>query len=288
MSHARRKAHVVPDHKRLSINRQCDLLQISRSSLYYEAKGESPLNLELMRLIDEQFLETPWYGARQMTKHLKRQGYSINRKRIRRLMDKMGLMAIYQKPKTSIPNSEHKVYPYLLRGISIEKPNQVWCADICYIPMRRGFLYLVAIMDWASRKILSWRLSNTMDADFCVAALEEAIQKYGRPEIFNTDQGSQFTSFEFTGVLKDEEVRISMDGRGRWMDNIMIERLWRSLKYECVYLHAFETGSEAKRGIAKWMKFYNQRRPHSSLDDRTPYEAYWNLPIAVLQEKQVA
>jgi putative transposase len=288
MSHSRRRAHVVPEHTRLSITRQCDLLQISRSSLYYEAKGESPLNLDLMRLIDEQFLETPWYGARQMTRHLKRQGYCINRKRVRRLMQKMGLMAIYQRPKTSIPHPQHKVYPYLLRGINIEKPNHVWCADICYIPMRRGFLYLVAIMDWASRKILSWRLSNTMDADFCVAALEEALQKYGHPEIFNTDQGSQFTSFEFTRVLKDAGIRISMDGRGRWMDNIMIERLWRSLKYESVYLHAFETGSEAKAGIDKWMKFYNLRRPHSSLDDRTPYEAYWNLPMAGLPEKQVA
>lgn len=288
MSHARRRSHVVPEHTWLSITRQCDLLQISRSSLYYEAKGGSPLNLELMRHIDEQFLETPWYGARQMTRHLKRKGYCINRKRVRRLMHKMGLMAIYQRPKTSLPHPQHKVYPYLLRGITIEKPNQVWCADICYIPMRRGFLYLVAIMDWASRKILSWRLSNTMDADFCVAALEEAIQKYGRPEIFNTDQGSQFTSFEFTRMLKDEGVKISMDGRGRWMDNIMIERLWRSLKYECVYLHAFETGSEAGRGIGKWMEFYNLRRPHSSLDDRTPYEAYWNLPWARSHQKQVA
>jgi putative transposase len=288
MSHDRRKARVVPDDTRLSITRQCNLLQISRSSLYYEAKGESPLNLKLMRLIDEQFLETPWYGARQMTRHLKRQGYGINRKRVGRLMQKMGLMAIYQRPKTSVPHPQHKVYPYLLRGISIEKPNQVWCADICYIPMRRGFLYLVAIMDWASRKILSWRLSNTMDADFCVEALDEAIGKYGRPEIFNTDQGSQFTSFEFTNVLKDAGVKISMDGRGRWMDNIMIERLWRSLKYECVYLHAFEIGSEAKAGIGRWMEFYNLRRPHSSLDGKTPYEAYYNLLMAGSQEKQAA
>jgi len=241
-----------------------------------------------MRLIDEQFLDTPWYGSRQMARVIRRQGYCVNRKRIRRLMQKMGLMVIYQKPKTSVPHPQHKVYPYLLRGISIENPNHVWCADISYIPMRRGFLYLVAIMDWASRKVLSWKLSNTMDADFCVAALEEAITKYGKPEIFNTDQGSQFTSFEFTQMLKDNGVRISMDGRGRWMDNIMIERLWRSLKYESIYLHAFETGSEARAGIDRWMKFYNLRRPHSSLDDRTPYEAYWNLPIAGNQEKQVA
>jgi len=288
VSHARRKAYVVPDHNRLSITRQCELMQISRSSLYYEASGESPLNLELMRLIDAQFLDTPWYGARQMARCIRRQGYCVNRKRIRRLMQKMGLMAIYQRPKTSEPHPQHKVYPYLLRGIIIDKPNHVWCADISYIPMRRGFLYLVAIMDWASRKVLSWKLSNTMDADFCVAALEEAMKKYGKPEIFNTDQGSQFTSSEFIQVLKDAGVRVSMDGRGRWMDNIMIERLWRSLKYECIYLHAFETGNEVRAGIDRWIKFYNQRRPHSSLDDRTPYEAYWNLPIAGYQEKQVA
>jgi putative transposase len=195
-------------------------------------------------------------------------------------MLKMGLMAIYQRPKTSEPHPEHKVYPYLLRGTEITDPNQVWCADVTYIPMRRGFLYLVAVMDWHSRKVLSWRLSNTLDADFCVAALEEAIAKFGRPSIFNTDQGSQFTSLEFTQVLKDAGVRISMDGKGRWMDNVMIERLWRSLKYECIYLNAFETGSEARKGIEKWIRRYNEERPHSSLDDRTPDEAYWKLPRA--------
>ena len=195
-------------------------------------------------------------------------------------MQKMGLMAIYQKPNTSRPHPEHKVYPYLLRGMDIMESNQVWCADITYIPMRKGFLYLAAVMDWHSRKVLSWRLSNTLDTDFCVAALEEALSKYGKPAIFNTDQGCQFTGLQFTQTLKDAGVRISMDSKGRWMDNIMIERLWRSLKYECIYLHAFETGSETREGISKWIRRYNEERPHSSLDDRTPKEAYWNMPKA--------
>lgn len=271
---------VEEKHTRLSIARQCDLLSISRSSFYYEELGESLLNLKLMRLIDEQFLETPYYGARQMVRHLRRQDYCVGRKRIRRLMLKMGLSPIYQKPNTSKPHPEHRVYPYLLRGLDIVRPNQVWCADITYIPMRRGFLYLVAVMDWHSRKVLSWRLSNTLDADFCVAALEEALAKYGTPEIFNTDQGGQFTSLDFTQTLKDAGVRISMDGKGRWMDNVMIERLWRTLKYECVYLNAFETGSEARDGIGRWVELYNKKRPHSSLDDRTPHEAYFGLPRA--------
>jgi len=227
-----------------------------------------------MRLIDEQFMQCPWYGSRQMARHLRRQGFSVSRKRIRRLMHKMGLVPIFQKPKTSKPCPEHKVYPYLLKDLAITRPNQVWCADITYIQMKRGFLYLVAVMDWASRNVLAWRLSNTMDGDFCVAALEEAIARYGLPEIFNTDQGSQFTSFAFTDVLKSNGIRISMDGKGRWMDNVFIERLWRSLKYECVYLNTFETGSEAKAGIGSWISYYNGRRPHSALDGRTPAEAY--------------
>lgn len=264
----------------LSIVQQCKLLEISRSSVYYEATGESELNLKLMRLIDEQFMETPYYGARQMARYLRRLGYGVNRKRVSRLMQKMGFSAIYQKPNTSKPHPEHRIYPYLLRGLDIAEPNQVWCADVSYIPMRKGFLYLVAIMDWYSRKVLSWRLSNSLDTEFCVAALQEALAQYGKPAIFNTDQGSQFTSLEFTQVLKDADVRISMDGKGRWMDNVMIERLWRSLKYECVYLNAFETGSEAKRGIEKWIRLYNEERPHSSLDDKTPHEAYWKLPRA--------
>lgn len=271
---------VKTTHPRLSIVRQCMLLGIGRSSFYYAAMGESPRNLELMRRIDVQFLETPFFGARQMARWLRRQGYDVNRKRVGRLMRKMGLSAIYQKPNTSKPFPGHKIYPYLLKGMEIINPNQVWCADVCYIPMRRGFLYLVAIMDWHSRKVLSWRLSNTLEADFCVSALREALARFGTPEIFNTDQGCQFTSLEFTEVLKEAGVRISMDSKGRWMDNVMIERLWRSMKYECVYLHAFETGSEAKAGIERWVTFYNEHRPHSRLDDRTPDEAYFQKPKA--------
>ena len=265
---------IDPGHGRLSIARQCSLVSISRSSFYYEGKGESRLNLNLMRLIDEQFLETPWYGSRQMARHLRRLGYPVGRKRVRRLMRLMGLQAIYQAPRTSDPHPDHRIYPYLLRGLVIDRANQVWCTDITYIPMRRGFLYLVAIMDWWSRKVLAWRLSNTMTSDFCVEALEEALARHGKPAIFNSDQGSQFTSLEFTQVLKDAGVKISMDGRGRWMDNVMIERLWRSLKYECVYLQAFETGSQARTGIGGWIDYYNTSRPHSVFDGRTPEEVY--------------
>jgi putative transposase len=249
-------------------------VSISRASFYRRPAGESPENLALMRLIDETFLECPFYGARQMARHLRRVGWCVGRKRVRRLMRKIGLSPIYQAPKTSEPHPQHKVYPYLLRHLAIERPNQVWCADVTYVPMRRGFLYLVAIMDWFSRKVLAWRLSNTMDADFCVAALEEAIARYGRPDIFNSDQGSQFTGFAFTTTLKDAGIRISMDGRGRWMDNVFIERLWRSLKYECVFLNAFETGSEARAGIGRWIGYYNASRPHSSFGGRTPDEVY--------------
>jgi putative transposase len=265
---------IDPGHRRLSIVRQCALVSISRASFYRRPASESPENLELMRLIDEAFLEMPWYGARQMARHLRRLGWCIGRKRVRRLMQKIGLAPIYQAPKTSAPHPRHKIYPYLLRHMTIERPNQVWCADVTYIPMRRGFLYLVAVMDWASRRVLAWRLSNTMEADFCVAALEEAIARYGRPDIFNTDQGSQFTSFAFTNTLRDAGIRISMDGRGRWMDNVFIERLWRSLKYECVFLSAFETGSEARAGIGRWIGYYNADRPHSALGGKTPDEAY--------------
>jgi len=227
-----------------------------------------------MRMIDEQFMETPFYGTRQMTRHLIREGFAVSRKRIKRLMRLMGLQAIYQKPKTSDPNPEHKVYPYLLRDLVIDKRGQVWCTDITYIPMRKGFLYLIAIMDWYSRKVLSWRLSNTMDRGFCIEALQEAIEKYGAPGIFNTDQGSQFTSIDFTKVLIDNSIKISMDGKGRWMDNVFIERLWRSLKYECVYLYAFESGSEARKSIGDWIVFYNTRRPHSTFGGQTPREVY--------------
>jgi putative transposase len=258
----------------LSIKTQCRLLSISRSGLYYDPKGESPLSLQLMRLIDEQFLITPFYGSRQMARHLRRQGYCVGRQRVRRLMRLIGIEAIYQKPRTSMPHPDHKIYPYLLRTLAITRPNQVWCADITYIPIKRGFLYLIAVMDWYSRKVLSWRLSNTMDTRFCVETLEDALSLHGRPEIFNTDQGSQFTSFDFTDILKDHGVKISMDGKGRWMDNVFIERLWRSMKYECVYLNAFETGQQARIEIGSWINFYNHHRPHSTFNGRTPDEVY--------------
>jgi len=275
MSRGKRKAMIVGEQPGLSLSRQCDLLSISRSSLYYARKGESPENLSLMRRIDELFLKYPFYGSRQMVRQLAREGLRVGRHRVRRLMRLMGLQAIYQPPRTSDPHPEHRVYPYLLRNLEIDRPNQVWCTDITYIPVQRGFLYLVAIMDWATRHVLAWRLSNTMDARFCVEALKEALAKYGKPETFNTDQGSQFTSFDFTGVLKEAEVTISMDGRGRCMDNIFIERLWRSLKYEAIYLHELTDGFKAERVIDTWIDFYNTERPHSALDGKTPEEAYW-------------
>jgi putative transposase len=270
---------IEPEHRRLSIVRQCQLVSISRSAYYGPLRGESPLNLALMRLIDEQFLRTPWYGSRQMARHLRRAGHVVGRKRIRRLMAKMGLAAVYQRPRTTVPNPEHKIWPYLLRTMAIDRPNQVWCADITYIPMRRGFLYLVAVMDWTSRKVLSWQLSNAMDMEFCREVLEEALTLHGRPEIFNTDQGSQFTSPRFTEVLIEAGVQVSMDGRGRWMDNVFIERLWRSLKYECVYMNAFESGGEARAGLRKWIDYYNAERPHSAPGGRTPDEAHTSLPV---------
>jgi len=265
---------VEPFNTQLSITTQCQLLSISRSGWYYEPKGETPLNLKLMRLIDEQFLTTPYYGSRQMARWLRRQGHGVGRHRVRRLMALMGVHAIYQEPRTSQPHLQHRIYPYLLRNLAVTRANQVWCTDITYIPIKRGFLYLVAIMDWQSRKGLSWRLSNTMETHFCIEALEEALARYGVPDIFNTDQGAQFTSSEFLSVLKDNEIKISMDGKGRWIDNVFIERLWRSLKYECVYLNAFETGSQARQQIGAWLSHYNQSRPHSTFDGQTPDEVY--------------
>lgn len=265
---------VNPQIQEVSLVKQCELLSISRSGWYYAPKGENPLNLKLMRLIDEQFLKTPFYGSRQMMRYLKRQGYCVGRGRIRRLMKLMGIEAIYQKPITSMKHPENKVYPYLLRHLKVNSPNQVWCTDITYIPIKRGFLYLIAVIDWYSKKVLSWRISNTLDTHFCIEALEEALEKYPHPEIFNTDQGSQFTSFEFTTVLKEHGIKISMDGRGCWKDNVFIERLWRSLKYECVYLNAFENGIEARKEIGDWIKFYNMERPHSRFGLKTPSEAY--------------
>ncbi|MEL6542841.1 MAG: IS3 family transposase [Pseudomonadota bacterium] len=272
-----RRGMIEKDNPDLSIGKQCKLLSVSRSSFYYHPKGETALNLMLMRQIDEQFLETPFFGVRQMTWHLRNDGHLVNEKRIRRLMRLMGLMPIYQKPNTSKPAKGHKTYPYLLKGLHVTRPNQVWASDITYIPMRRGFLYLVAIIDWYTRKVLSWRISNTLEADFCVEALNEAMAKYGMPEIMNTDQGSQFTSFAWTDRLRRSGVRISMDGKGRFLDNIFVERLWRSLKYECVYLHAWETGSDARAGIAKWVAFYNHKRPHSAHGGKPPAVVYTEL-----------
>lgn len=274
MSVEQRRGLIEPRHRRLSIVRQCALVSISRSSFYHRPVGETAETLALMHTIDAQFLETPWYGSRQTARHLRRGGHEVGRKRMRRLMTRMGLAPIYQRPRTTVLHPEHRIYRYLLRDVVVERPNQVWCADLTYIPIRRGFLYLVAVIDWATRKVLAWRVLNTMDVEFCVDALQKALAWFGRPEIFNTDQGSQFTSADFTDVLKGAQVRISMDGRGRWMDNVFIERLWHSLKYECVYLHAFETGSELRAGLTRWISYYNTRRPHSTLGGRTPDEAY--------------
>lgn len=271
------RAHPIP------ITQQCRILDLSRSSVYYRAVPIPEADLALMRRIDEIHLKIPFYGSRKIRDQLQREGYKVNRKKVQRLMHLMGISALYPKRRTSLPDRRHKIYPYLLRDMTIDRPNQVWCADICYIPMARGFLYLVVIMDWASRKVLSWRLSNTMDTEFCVDALEEALGRYGTPEIFNTDQGAQFTSVSFTKVLLDAGVRISMDGKGRWMDNVFIERLWRSLKYEEVYLKAYETVAEAIRGIGDYFDLYNEARPHQSLARLTPNEVYasgFTLPEA--------
>ena len=276
------------NHPALSIGAQCRLLSISRSSLYHEPAGETDQNLGLMRLIDRQFLDTPFYGVRQMTWHLQNEGHGVNQKRIRRLMRLMRLMPIYQKPNTSKPRKGHKTYPYLLAGLRVDRPGQVWCADITYLPMRRGFLYLVAIMDWFTRKVLAWRISNTLEADFCVEALNEAIHRFGAPTIMNTDQGSQFTSFAWTDRLKRVGTRISMDGKGRCIDNVFIERLWRSLKYECVYLHAWETGSQAKAAIGSWITFYNHRRPHTAHGGLPPAVVYFNRIETDRQAQAVA
>ncbi len=259
----------------ISVSFQCSLLDISRSSAYYKPKQIKERDLDLMRIIDEQYLETPFYGSRSMRNHIRRLGWTINRKPIQRLMRLMGLQALYPKPRTTKPHPQHKIYPYLLRGLKINCPDQVWAADITYVPMSRGFMYLVAIMDWHSRKVLSWRVSNSMDADFCVEALEEAIDKYGCPEMFNTDQGSQFTGESFTNVLKDNNIQISMDGRGRFQDNIFIERLWWTVKYQYLYLRAFDSGKDLRQGLKKWFRFYNEDRSHQSLEDWTPDEIYF-------------
>jgi putative transposase len=259
----------------LPVSRQCRLLDIGRSSYYYQAVPVNQADVDLMRLIDEIHLKYPFYGSRKVRDELKGQGLKVGRGHVRTLMQKMGIEALYQKPRLSEPHPGHKIYPYLLRGLEISRANQVWVADICYLPMARGFCYLVAVMDWASRRVLAWRLSNTLDPSFCREALEEALNNFGPPEIFNTDQGSQFTSEAFTGVLNARGIRISMDGKGRWMDNVFIERLWKSVKYEEAYLKAYSSIAEARRELGVYFEFYNRKRWHQSLDNRTPDEVYW-------------
>ncbi len=262
----------------LPVTTKCRLLDVSRSTAYCTtvSKAPDPKELNLKRLIDELHMKHPFMGTRSIRDQLQSRGYKINGKRVKRLMDEIGISSVAPQPNTSRPGKNHKIYPYLLRGLKIDRPNQVWATDITYIPMARGFLYLVAIMDWYSRKVLSWRLSISMDSAFCLETLNEAVQTYGAPEIFNTDQGSQFTSEEFTGTLKSFNIQISMDGKGRWMDNVFIERLWRSLKYEEVYLKAYETVTEARSGIREWIRFYNHKRTHQSLGRQTPEQVYFS------------
>jgi putative transposase len=260
---------------RLSVMRQCELLKLPRSTVYHRPRAAATNDLELMRKIDELHLAWPWMGSRSIRDQLVRAGFPVCRDRVRRLMRKMGIRAVYRRPCTTIPAPGQQVYPYLLKDLTIDRPNQAWAADITYLPMARGFLYLVAIMDWYSRKVLSWRLSNTLTADFCVAALDEALRCFGPPGIFNTDQGSQFTGSEFIGRLKEAGVRISMDGKGRWLDNVFIERLWRSVKYEEVYMNAYDSVADARSGLQRYFGYYNTTRTHQSLGSRTPDEVYF-------------
>ena len=273
MSLAQRRKMVDRERPSLSMARQCVLLGVSRSGLYYRSRGTSEEDLALMQAMDRQYLQTPFYGSRRMRAWLERQGMVVSRKRVQRLMRIMGLRAIYRGPRTSRPAPEHRIYPYLLAKADISRPNQAWAADITYLPMARGFLYLVAIMDWHSRYVVAWRLSNTLEAGFCVDALQEALGQ-GQPEVFNTDQGSQFTSLEFTQALQDHGVKISMDGKGRYADNIFVERLWRTVKYEEVYLKAYANASEARRELGAYLRFYNDQRPHQALGYRTPAEVF--------------
>jgi putative transposase len=260
-------------HAKLSVRRQCELLGLSRSSLYYEPAGETAENLRLMRLIDGEYTAHPFYGSRQLTSWLIRQGEPVNRKRVQRLMRVMGLEAIYPKPRLSVAGRGHRIYPYLLRDVSVGRADQVWSTDITYVPLVSGFMYLAAIIDWFSRYVISWRLSNTLDGSFCLEMLEEALAR-GRPEVFNTDQGVQFTSPAWTGRVESAGAAVSMDGRGRCLDNVFVERLWRSVKYEDVYLRGYEVVPELRRGLDRYFTFYNAERPHQSLEGRTPWEVY--------------
>jgi len=272
------RAHIVP------LTRQSEILELSRSSLYYEATSVNARDLELMRCIDELHLKYPFMGSRSIRDQLQGMGHRVGREHVSTLMKTMGIAALYRKPRLSKPHPEHKVYPYLLSGVEITRANRVWASDLTYIPMARGFCYLVVIMDWASRKVLAWRLSNTLDASFCTEALEEAIRNFGTPDIFNTDQGSQFTSDAFIGVLRSHGIAISMDGKGRWVDNVFVERLWRSVKYEDVYLKAYSSLGDARQGLREYFEFYNSQRRHQSLDRRTPDDVYWTT----LPRRQVA
>lgn len=264
----------------LSITRQAEALSISRGSVYYLPRAVPPRDLAIMRRLDELHLQFPFAGSRMLRGLLAGEGVRVGRRHVATLMKRMGIEALYRRPRTTKPEPGHKIYPYLLRDMVITKPNQVWAMDITYIPMARGFVYLAAVLDWASRRVLSWRLSITMEAGFCVEALEEALAKHGKPQIFNTDQGSQFTGSAFTGVLKRNDIAISMDGKGAWRDNVFVERLWRSIKYEEVYLRAYDSVGEARQSIGRYLEFYNRRRPHSSLDGMTPDQAYFTpLPI---------
>jgi putative transposase len=268
----------------LSIARQATVLGISRGSVYYLPRPPSAADLALMRRIDELHLEFPFAGSRMLQGLLRAEGYRVGRRHVATLMKKMGIEALYRRPNTSKPVPGHKIYPYLLRNLPITRPNQVWTMDITYIPMARGFVYLAAVVDWFSRRVLSWRLSITLEADFCIEAVEEALARNGKPDIFNSDQGAQFTSIDFIKVLKDAEIAISMDGKGAWRDNVFVERLWRTIKYEEVYLHAYASVPEARAALARYLTFYNARRPHSSLDRQTPDQAYFNesqpIPVA--------
>lgn len=277
---------IEANYPELSVIRQCELLGLNRSSYYRNLAHkkhatEDEYNLHLMRLMDELYTKYPFYGSRKMASHLRRLGHQVNRKRIRRLMKKMGLVSVAPKPNTSTPRQGHKIYPYLLGGLNIEQTNHVWCTDITYIRLPHGFVYLVAVMDWGSRKVLSWEVSNTMDEAFCVSALERALRLYGTPKIFNTDQGSQFTSNAFTGILRDHDIKISMDGKGRALDNIMVERLWRSVKYEEIYLNEYDSVAALKKSLKRYFQYYNYERPHQSFGDATPAERY-----AVKAEKE--
>ena len=279
MSRPERLALVDHDDQAMPVVAQCQLLKVARSTLYYRPAPVSADDLAVMRRIDELYLASPFYGSRRMTAVLRREGWAVNRKRVRRLMRVMALEAIYQKPNTSRKHPDHKVYPYLLRNLTIDRPNQVWCADITYIPMAKGFAYLIAVMDWFSRRILAWRVSITLEADFCVEALRDAMHRFGQPEIFNTDQGVQFTSAPFLTELETQGVRISMDGKGRFLDNIFIERLWRSLKYEEMFIKAYGSAREARLGIGGWLAFYNDDRPHQALDYRTPRAVFEDAAV---------